>query len=594
MDNMDRRAFLAFVLSMLLFVVFYWYYSPMMEAKQKRAQRGGRTDTLSTSSGAQVPARPESGAEKAPAAALKRQPAAEREVPVAGAFPEAEAEAPEIVVESPLYRVRLSAAGGRITSVELKQYETDGEPVELIAQFPDSVARSEGLASLAVVGSGGTVDLDRVLFTPYRQGYGEPLGEGSVVLLDERRPVAEIVFRAEGEGGAIERTFKFDADRYVIEAEVTFDAGVFGEARGIAWSFGPGLQSTERNKKFDYMNFQASLLLGEDISHYKLRKFSKRHAYVRTGTLGWLTLQSKYFTAAFIPSEPVVDAKAELVGSNSEHLLSARIEIPAMARGGKVRQRASFYVGPLDYKRVKALGVGLEKNINMGYKFLRPLSWVMLWSLITLYKVIPNYGLVIIILSIFTKVLFYRLTHKSHQSMKQMQSLQPKLQALKEKYKDDKQKLSAETMKLYKQHGVNPLGGCLPMLLQAPVFIALYSVLRYTIELRGAHFVAWINDLSQQDVLAVLPFAIPFIGHEVSLLPILMGIAMLVQTKVGGSLTGGAPGASQSKAMTYVFPIVLTYFFYRMPSGLVLYWLVNNILTIGQQYYINKQPAEAK
>jgi len=265
-----------------------------------------------------------------------------------------------------------------------------------------------------------------------------------------------------------------------------------------------------------------------------------------------------------------------------------------MARGGKVRQRASFYVGPLDYKRVKALGVGLEKNINMGYKFLRPLSWVMLWSLITLYKVIPNYGLVIIILSIFTKVLFYRLTHKSHQSMKQMQSLQPKLQALKEKYKDDKQKLSAETMKLYKQHGVNPLGGCLPMLLQAPVFIALYSVLRYTIELRGAHFVAWISDLSQQDVLAVLPFAIPFIGHEVSLLPILMGIAMLVQTKVGGSLTGGAPGASQSKAMTYVFPIVLTYFFYRMPSGLVLYWLVNNILTIGQQYYINKQPAEAK
>jgi YidC/Oxa1 family membrane protein insertase len=176
--------------------------------------------------------------------------------------------------------------------------------------------------------------------------------------------------------------------------------------------------------------------------------------------------------------------------------------------------------------------------------------------------------------------------------MRDMQMLQPKLQVLKEKYKDDRQKLSQETMRVYKEAGVNPLGGCLPMLLQMPVFIALFSVLRNTIEVRQAPFFGWINDLSQQDVLFELPFSLPLIGSAVSVLPILMGASMLLQSKIGGSIAGPSSTTTQPKAFIYMLPIVFTFLFYRMPSGLVLYWLVNTVLSIGQQYYINKGTGE--
>ena len=188
----------------------------------------------------------------------------------------------------------------------------------------------------------------------------------------------------------------------------------------------------------------------------------------------------------------------------------------------------------------------------------------------------------------FTKVLFYRLTHKSFKSMAEMQALQPRLTALKEKYKDDKKKLSEETMKAYKEGGVNPIGGCLPMVLQMPVFLALFNVLRSTIEVRQAPFIGWITDLSQPDVLFTMPFALPFVGANVSVLPIVMGASMLVQSKIGGSIAGPGGAAGQPKAMMYMMPIVFTVLFYNMPSGLVLYWIVNTVLSVAQQWYINK------
>jgi YidC/Oxa1 family membrane protein insertase len=201
---------------------------------------------------------------------------------------------------------------------------------------------------------------------------------------------------------------------------------------------------------------------------------------------------------------------------------------------------------------------------------------------------------VIIIISVLTKVLFFRLTHKSFKSMKDLQELQPKIQALKEKFGDDRQKLSQETMKLYKEAGVNPLGGCLPLLLQMPVFIALFNVLRYTIELRQAPFFGWINDLSQQDVLFTLPMSLPLIGNAFSLLPILMGASMFVQTKIGGSLTGTPQAQTTPKGFNTMLPIVFTFLFYKMPSGLVIYWIVNTVLSVGQQYYIHREPTEPK
>jgi YidC/Oxa1 family membrane protein insertase len=196
---------------------------------------------------------------------------------------------------------------------------------------------------------------------------------------------------------------------------------------------------------------------------------------------------------------------------------------------------------------------------------------------------------IIIIVSALTKLLFYRLTHKSFKAMKDMQRIQPKLKEIQEKYKGDRDRQNKEVMKLYKEAGVNPLGGCLPLLLQMPVFIALYNVLSNTIELRRAPFVGWINDLSVPDTLFRWKASLPFIGSEFHLLPILMGGAMLYQSKLGGSPTGDGVPQAQTKMMTYLMPVIFTIFFYGMPSGLVLYWLVNNVLSIVQQYFVQKE-----
>jgi YidC/Oxa1 family membrane protein insertase len=274
-------------------------------------------------------------------------------------------------------------------------------------------------------------------------------------------------------------------------------------------------------------------------------------------------------------------------GIKQTHRISEVVTVPVKTAGSQVTQSMQVYLGPLEYKLVQATGVGLERNVEFGWNFIRPVSHAVLWSMQKLYHVIPNYGLVVIIISILTKVLFYRLTHKSFKSMKQMQDLQPRLQALKEKYGDDKRRMSEETMKLYREAGVNPLGGCLPMLLQMPVFIALFNVFRYTIELRGAPFVGWINDLSQQDVLFRLPFSIPFMGDAFSLLPLLMGASMWAQSKLGQSPTGQTSAAIPPGFNT-LLPVVFTVMFYKMPSGLVIYWIINTVMSVAQQYYIVK------
>jgi YidC/Oxa1 family membrane protein insertase len=216
----------------------------------------------------------------------------------------------------------------------------------------------------------------------------------------------------------------------------------------------------------------------------------------------------------------------------------------------------------------------------MGWSFTRPLSVLLLKALVWGHNYIPNYGIVIILISILTKLLFYRLTHKSFTEMKRMQDVQPKLNALKEQFGDNKEAMAKAQMELYKKEGVNPLGSCLPMILQMPVFIALFQVLRTTIELRGAPFMLWMTDLSQPDTIAAIA------GFPIHVLPLLMGLGMLMQQK----FTTSDPSQA---AMTKMMPILFTALFYSFASGLVIYWLVNTILSIGQQYYIHRSPSAA-
>jgi len=237
------------------------------------------------------------------------------------------------------------------------------------------------------------------------------------------------------------------------------------------------------------------------------------------------------------------------------------------------------YIGPLDYAGLSKLELGIEGAVDLGAKWIRPLSRTILGILIWMHGLIPNYGVVIVLFSSAINLLFFPLTYKSTRSMRDMAALKPRLDALKEKYKDEPQKMSEATMRLYKEAGVNPLAGCFPLLLQMPIFFALYAVLFHTIELRQEPFVFWIRDLSQPDVVFNLPFALPLIGTGIALLPIIMGVTSYFQSKA----TMVDPN---QKMMVTLMPVMMTFIFFTMPSGLVLYWLTSNLFTIGQKFLL--------
>jgi len=226
-----------------------------------------------------------------------------------------------------------------------------------------------------------------------------------------------------------------------------------------------------------------------------------------------------------------------------------------------------LFVGPKDIDILKAQGDSLEKSLDLGW--FTEIAKPMLYSIKFFYKYVGNYGVAIIIITIILKVLFFPLTHKSYKSMKGMQKIQPEMTKLREKYKDDRDTMNKEVMALYREHKVNPMGGCLPMVVQIPVFFALYKSLMFSIELRHAPFFLWVTDLADKD-----PYYVT---------PVIMGVTMFIQQK----MTPSQMDPMQQKIML-ALPVVFTFMFLSFPSGLVLYWLVNNVLTIGQQMYINK------
>jgi YidC/Oxa1 family membrane protein insertase len=252
-------------------------------------------------------------------------------------------------------------------------------------------------------------------------------------------------------------------------------------------------------------------------------------------------------------------------------------------------EKRSFklYIGPVDYKALVELGNNLDALVDFGgffgLKFIvRPIAEFVLLPLFNfIHLFIPNYGFVIVVFSIIIKIVVYPLTKKSYQSMKRMQLLQPKITELKEKHKDDQQKISKETMNLYRTYGVNPAGGCWPMLLQMPIFVALWGLFQTAIELRQQPFIWWIEDLSRPDVIFDLGFKLPMFGiQEISGLAVLMGITTFIQQK----MTMKDP---KQQAMVYVMPVFLTILFMTFPSGLNLYYFLFNLLSIAQQQYIN-------
>ncbi len=468
-----------------------------------------------------------------------------------------------VAVETPLYSANISNKnGGSFTSFILKNYKaTDSTSVQLVDNFNKNNLLFEAIS----------VDgLPLILSEPWRL-------EGSKKSYNITDRSKALTFTTVVFGKTISKTLTFNPNSYKID--VSFDLSEIKDqiSQGLySLSWNGGLPSTEKNLKDELFYYKAFVYQGDELSSEKLRKNKTLNEKYR-GQTNWVGTRNKYFLTAIIPIENAVGAHLE--GTYEYDTPKFNVSITQQVNSSN---SFTLYLGPLEYKSVSSLGVNLEQSMSMGFSLIRPISKGVLAALVAMHKVIPNYGVVLIIFSVLVKILVYPLTKKSYQSMRQMSTVQPKLKALKEKYAKDPKKLNKATMALYKEEGVNPMGGCLPLLIQMPLLFALFQVFRSTIELRGEPFMLWITDLSAPDTLFEIG------GFPINILPLLMGISMLLQQR----LTPTTGQAGQQKQMMYFMNIFFIFIFYRFPSGLNLYYTLFNVLTILQQKYLtpHQQP----
>ncbi|HDZ58860.1 MAG TPA: membrane protein insertase YidC, partial [Ignavibacteriales bacterium] len=390
------------------------------------------------------------------------------------------------------------------------------------------------------------------------------------------------------------KRYIFYGNKYEIRSEIeliNMNNVISNNTYDLVWS--NGLRFVEKNSVDEATYSNSSVYSGGEQTIIDASSVGETEQKDFSGSIDWIAVRNKYFTAVIVPDNPHEVEGAYIEGyrialnkDGVAEYYNARLILP-FKNTNYDKKTFTLYVGPVDYNTLKNLGHNLQALVDFGSFFglkfiVRPIAEYVLLPLFNfLHGFIPNYGFVIIVFSLVIKLVVYPLTKQSYQSMKKMQLLQPKIQELKEKYKDDQQKQSKETMKLYKTYGVNPAGGCLPMLLQMPIFIALWGLFRTAIELRQQPFIFWIKDLSQPDVIYNLGFKLPMFGiQEISGLALLMGITTFIQQK----MTMKDP---KQQSMVYIMPVFLTILFMSFPSGLNLYYFLFNLFSILQQQYIN-------
>lgn len=382
--------------------------------------------------------------------------------------------------------------------------------------------------------------------------------------------------------GEIEKEFLFVPGKYDFTCTIRWKlahSGYLADVYFLQWA--SGLLPTEQSIKEESNFYEAvAAYQGGGLLKTKLDSTGFREGYTQ-----WVAVRTKYFLVALIPKGFLgqgaeLKAKKYRLNAHVWKTFTTGLAVP-IERKTEFSHEFLVYLGPMDYQIVKSYEVHLEHIMNLGWKFLRPISIGLLYVLQALYRIVHNYGWVLVIFAFLIKLILYPLTRSSMKSMKQMQELQPKINALREKYKNDPQRLNVELMKLYKQQGINPMGGCLPLLLQLPILIALFNLFRTTIILRQASFLGIIQDLSMPDRI------IPLGGsHALNLLPILMGITMFLQQR---KTVAQDP---RQKFMAYFMSIFMVYIFYNLSAGLNLYYLTFNVLSIFQDEWVKRSGAK--
>jgi YidC/Oxa1 family membrane protein insertase len=566
---MDKRTTLALLLMAALLMIYPAIFMREPAREQRPAQKADTPAAPATAPVQQV----------SPPPALGGAPPPPKEAP---AVPERTA-----VIETPLYRLAVVANGGKVSAWDL---HFRGEKAMLLPGTVDNggwVVRRSGQAprAIAFALSAESIKLDK----------GTPTGE--------LRMVGE-----DGFGIRVNQVLRFRADSYVVERELRVE-NRHSVAQGVelAMTWSAPAEWPKEHEQFAGARPIHVVRLPQGALWARREYLNNTKDYV--GDDRWIAFESGIapvgqngvYLNALIPRSgglAVEESRIEGKKDKESKVLHAaeigiRAAIPVLEPGKSWEGRLDSYMGPMEYDRLKGLGVGLERAIYFG-GFPFPESWAVHYGLPTFpmeyivvptlalmrwfYHFIPNYGIAIILLTVITKVLLFPLTVKSMTSMKAMQALQPQINALRSKYKSDPQRLQRETMELYRAHKVNPLGGCLPMVVQVPIFYALYDALAVSVDLQNAAFICigrifgfdfWICDLARHDPTYILP--------------ILMGVSMFVQQKMTPVM--GDP--RQAKMMLFM-PVIFTFMFFNLPSGLVLYWTLSNVLQIAQQKYMER------
>lgn len=566
---MERQTVIGFVL--IFVILLLWMY---LNAPAPQPQSGLQQDSV-----AKVQEKPKEAAAQTPISPEKSDTSKNT---YSRFFPrQSAADEKFLIVETDLYTAAFTSKGGLLLKWELKKYKSaDSSAVQLIDY------EKGGDLSLIFQVEGGEIVNTRSLFfnLPTQSKY-------SVINLSGKQEDSIDFVLPTLNGGKIIKHFKFKNGQYDFLATVRFEncQSIIRDFKyRLIWE--NGLRYAEQNSVTESQSAMSYAYGGKNLTELDATDFEKPAHAQASGNFDWIATRNQYFAVAIIPQQTrtegiILDGlRVHKENNGAQEIYNIAFEMPLEKRQFE-QNTFKIYAGPLEYSLLKSYDIGLEKMINLGWSWIiRPISeYLMLPALSIIHMGFANWGIVIIIFSLLIKLLLHPLTRSQMKSMKKMQQLQPMLKEIQEKYKDDPQKMNSQVMQMYKDYGVNPLGGCLPLLLQLPILWALYSVFSGAIELRHASFMWWITDLSRPDSIATLPFTIPLFGiRELSGLALIMGATMIISQK----MTVTDP---RQKQMIYLMPIMFMLLFNNFPSGLNLYYLVFNILSIGQQFYVNKQ-----
>ncbi|OAM51979.1 membrane protein insertase YidC [Methylovorus sp. MM2] len=468
-----------------------------------------------------------------------------------------------VLVATDLYKVNIDTVGGDLRRIELVKHRaanTENKDENLIL-LDDRLSPVLYVAQTGLVGN--DLPSHKSVFNTSADSY----------TLQEGQSALEVRLSWTGSAGVqVDKVYTFHRESYVIDvayeihnnSDVAIDPLVYyqivhdsesNQGSAMMPTFTGGAYFTEADK-YKKVSFK-------DMAKTNLSKNTND---------GWVGLVQHYFVSAWIPQDGLAREFYSKKLTDNIFSIGAKSDLGTIAPGDTKTIEAKFYTGPQTHDELIKAAPGLEYTVDYGW--LTIIASPLFWVLSAIEDIVHNWGVAIILLTILLKLVFYPLSAKSYRSMAHMRELAPRMQRMKEQFGDDRQKMQQAMMELYKTEKINPMGGCLPILVQIPVFIALYWVLLGSVEMRHAPFVLWIHDLS-----AVDPYYV---------LPILMGATMIIQSRLNPAPTDPV----QAKVMMFM-PIVFSVFFFFFPAGLVLYWLVNNVLSIAQQWHINRSTEQA-